>query len=508
MSQQDLSIQNASDAEGETGDTQPSVTWKGFYNYAKSTLAALAKNIRVVNTLVNDVTDRSSESMLKSKLVNVHKWQTNIFRLEEHLSEVACTEIPPTQQLDEVNSELLNVSNDIGTLSIQIDELLEKFRNEASGRTLGFSNLREFANSPTVPLPTFHGVTTRYAGFKENFCFVIEQINGPVELWATHLVNSLAGPAKEYIGDPGKWYNRYDELWEFLDDKYANRWLLATETIMAFFYKKYPGEEPEQLKKYFYEQLDNLASIKKLGMSVEEVLVNFLISSLPPKERKELRDGLRVLQPGKNKAAFSAAQVRKIFNDTLGVAQEEAATKKGTLGYSTYPSKKSKSKGGQSTGTPNATNPTVAQAAPIQTPAPQPQQAQPPAQQQVSGNPQQYYQQYTPNQSYAPQGRGNGGVQRGGGYRGRGRGRGSNRRITPCYICLDGSKFEHSSFICPNFHTPEAKRAHLIATGRCPGCTNSAHSGTCPPHIQCLMHPGENHYAYLCGGHPHPGNQC
>ena len=94
--------------------------------------------------------------------------------------------------------------------------------------------VQNVANSPMVKLPLFHGEITKYANFKKSFQYLIEQVAGPKELWATHLANSLRDEAKKYVGDPTQWFDKYEALWDTLDDKFANRWLLATDTIRNF----------------------------------------------------------------------------------------------------------------------------------------------------------------------------------------------------------------------------------------------------------------------------------
>ena len=102
------------------------------------------------------------------------------------------------------------------------------------------SAVQQVSNSPVVQLPTFNGKIIMYASFKKSFQFLIKQVAGPKSLWATHLANSLKGDAKKYIGDTTAWFDKYDQLWNALETKYANRWTLATETIKALFQKAPP----------------------------------------------------------------------------------------------------------------------------------------------------------------------------------------------------------------------------------------------------------------------------
>ena len=74
----------------------------------------------------------------------------------------------------------------------------------------------------------------------------------------------------------------------------------------------------------------------ELGMSLEEVGVIFIIESLPDEHKKELRSGLRALQPGQKTASFTIDNVRNVFNDTIGAETEEKpAPSKGTLSLQT-----------------------------------------------------------------------------------------------------------------------------------------------------------------------------
>ena len=71
---------------------------------------------------------------------------------------------------------------------------------------------------------------------------------------ATYLEESIKGEAASYIGSKGKWFNNYEGLWAILDDKYANRWVLASDTIRAFFGRANPEHTQTSVDKWFYEQ--------------------------------------------------------------------------------------------------------------------------------------------------------------------------------------------------------------------------------------------------------------
>ena len=70
-------------------------------------------------------------------------------------------------------------------------------------------------------------------------------------------IDVLRGPADaaKYVGSKGDWFDKYEELWALLDDRYANRWILASDTIRNFFGKSAQEATQSSLDKWFYEQM-------------------------------------------------------------------------------------------------------------------------------------------------------------------------------------------------------------------------------------------------------------
>ena len=499
----EIARESGDEGENRTSGTEPSESWIRFDKYATMRLNRINKELTAVRDKLADESTNKTISVLSACSHKVNRWRTELDRIEDDLKEVSLTSVVNTATMDKLDSDISDLVDDVEVVSSVVEQLLQTARDNSNHHSSLIAAFREIANSPTVALPTFHGETTKYASFKENFQYVIQQVNGPKELWATHLVNSLKDKVKQYVGGEGEWFNKYDELWEMLDNKYANKWLLSTDTVSTFFHKARPtSDEPDPVKNYFYDQLDNIAKIIKLGMSNEELCVNHLIHTLPPAYRKELRDGLRVLQPSKTKAAFSIKEVRKVFNDTIGVmVDEETEQNKGTLNFASSSDKSlRRNRRGKKQGSQACQEQPIAQ----------PQQHvdyMPTQTLQASPQPTPQYPSQNRNSAQYPQGNDrssdHGRHNRGrGSARGRGSGRGRQMR---CYVCLDNTRYEHTSWICPNFPTPTHKREHLAATGRCTCCTRTAHQDECPPEVKCLIHPGDRHYTYLCGGNPHPG---
>ena len=186
---------------------------------------------------------------------------------------------------------------------------------------------KTIANAPKIALPTFDGSNIgEYQPFKDKFQFMIKLIPGPKEFWPSYLENNILGEAKRYIGTKGNWHNDYAKLWEVLDDRYANRWNIATDSVKNFFFKPLPDGDQKDVLDWFYEQIDNLNSLNSLGLSVEEVGTSLIIQQFPEEYAKEVRNGLRVSQTNKSKAAFSLKELRAVVNDTIAVQHDPATT--------------------------------------------------------------------------------------------------------------------------------------------------------------------------------------
>ena len=327
--------------------------------------------------------------------------------------------------------------------------------------------LMRVANSPPVELPTFDGKNiSEYAAFKEKFQFIIQYISGPKELWATHLENKLTDDAKRYVGSKSSWYNKYNELWEALDDKYANRWNIATEAIRNFFFEHRPEDNQEAVLNWFYQQVDNLRSVINLNMTVEEIGTNLILQTLPNAYAREVRSGLRVAHANKKKAAFSIKELRTTVNDTIAIKHEPESFSPPIRIMNLQ----------------TAVTPTVAGSA-LGVPV----SHQPPYQ--TSGR---------------SSGKTRGGRSRGGAGRRRGRVKGARGGRVSCRVC--DTPIGHHARDCPTFDTPQKRRNHLASKDKCTSCAHPRHADgvLCADYIKCIHHPGQRHLDWLCDGDPHP----
>ena len=508
---------------------QPS-QWIRFQSYAHSQLRTISKELKTLSTQLQEPSLNQSVPQISAHMFRTTRFRSKLSQLEDRLEEITYEETVPEEQLDQINEDIAKLANDIDVQHALIEEMISQAREKSTESDAVANALRQVANTPTVELPKFDGKTIDYQSFKQHFEFVIQKVNGPKELWATHLLNSLQGPVKQYIGAGNKWFNKYEGLWKMLDSKYDNKWTLNHETVSTFFYNTLTSEEPDPVKNFVYTQLDNISSIEALGLSPGELCTTVLLESLPMVYKNILKDALRQTYPNKVKASFNTEEFRKVFNDTIGAIQDETALpSKYPPSFIAHYGHQQQRKRGKGRGSGHGSNKPQPQPQPQPqpnaqptpaahpTPAAQPPQgAQPPsavpttpvAQPLPGNNPPSQPQHYNQNGNSGYNQRGHYQGYRGHRWRGSSRGgRGgyglSNRR--QCYICQDDSRFYHFSLYCPNFPTPALRRQQLEATGRCNCCTRQIHAGECEQPRECQYHPGEIHWQYLCMGEPHPG---
>ena len=395
---------------------------------------------------------------LEPMLSRVTRLQAAFARYESEFEEIMTAE--PVQDVGSLYNDIQSSLEDLDVIKYKIDKLIIfkspkiEIPTPADGMATAVAAFKTIANAPKIALPTFDGSNIgEYQPFKDKFEFMIKLIPGPKEFWPSYLENNILGEAKKYIGTKGNWHNDYAKLWEVLDDRYANRWNIATDSVKNFFFKPLPEGDQKDVLDWFYEQIDNLNSLISLGLSVEEVGTSLIIQQLPEEYAKEVRNGLRVSQTNKSKAAFSIKELRAVVNDTIAVQHDPATTipVRDTLNLHTPTTK-------VETGASSST----------------------------SNSPQQ-----------SPQGRRRSG---GGRYQGRnfGRGRTPRDQTSKCSMCDE----LHNSSKCHVYKTAEERRGRLLIKHRCPDCAYPKHESDipCKEWISCAVpaHQGQRHRTWLC----------
>ena len=429
----------------------------------------------IKTTLSSSPTIRQVKSTLKEIRKSLEKLQRALTQSEDMASRMLC----PDRSV--LNRVINAYSKDFTQLETITEDMLERLSPSTNQdpSTIALGGLAQSilgaAYAKPIDLPEYDGKSvSEYASFKEKFQYVIAQCNTPEQLWAQHLENSLKEDAQRYIGKKGSWFNKYNELWAHLDHKYANRWNIASEAVQNFFFQPEPEEDRKETVDWFYTMKNNLDSLIRLGLTMEEVGVNLILQRMPEVHAKEVRQALRTAHAGKNnKEKFSIKTLTAVVNDTIAVERvmvpQTAAKSTLNLNIQSTPAGAN-----SSTSFPNNS----------------------------ASFPNQYRGASFPNQY-----RGRGRFRHRGRGRGRGRG-GSSNTLIRCMICPSSSSTGHKATECVHFPTAKSKRDELARQGRCTHCAMNAH-----PNKACI-YPYECRYQgcsvlhrmYLCDKHDTQAN--
>ena len=528
------------------GYPEPTPQWDRFVGRAAVATKHWEKRVAEITTCLQDEESPPTDISKKKFLNEAIRYLIELKDFKDEYHDITMRERVHFDNMVTTNTSLTSLENDLADIKLVIEEELPSTQiqqqptqqpNMDTHLANMVSTVQNIANGPHVQLPYFSGTVTSYAGFKKQFIHTLKSIPGPPHLHATHLMNSLKGEAKKYIGDTSKWYDKYEGLWKNLDAKYGNRWVLQQETVRGLFFKPPPpADDVEAVKSWFFEAIDALTAIMELNLSMEEVGMLLIIETLPDEHRTELRNGLRTLYPGQRNACFKIETVRDIFNDTIGVKKDDNTPQKATLNLQAIQT--------------NATT--------KNTQVSQPQTQVPPHTQEPysrgrggrgksRGRGSSYANGATGTGSNGGGNQGYGGdpdYSRGSFYgRGQapGRGAGQFRGASNggyqnhfrndgyntanqtsytgysnntqqskrwCSLCTGPMSLTHPTFECRVYKTPAEKRQRLWNLGLCRDCTKTRHPGECSPYItECRIHTGVRHYTWLCEAYQQPQAQ-
>ena len=285
-----------------------------------------------------------------------------------------------------------------------------------------------------IDLPHFSGEIARYKTFKVNFNGLVRCTDIPEHLWGPYLFEALDEDTKLYAGLSESWQGRYEELWEHLDSRFANRWTVAAETLKATIMSTPPEENNwETMVHYIDDQLDRMKSLKALELTNDQLATNVLLMKLPEEFSNAIRNGIRIARKGKGKQdyKFTPEEFRDEMNDTI---MSWKTTSPHLVGSTTVL---------HSTTLPNP-------------------------QKKTSGTMQKQH----------------GGW--GGGYS-------RPPGIPKCYLCGEN----HRAMECQTYLGSNTRRKRLVEVHRCPDCTRK-HKGDCKLLYKCRICNGGLHFDYLC----------
>ena len=271
---------------------------------------------------------------------------------------------------------------------------------------------------------------------------------------------------------------------------YDSDWMVANATIENLFQLQHPLPNFKSIDQYWYEAGKAATGVADLEFSGEEVVVNYIIQTLPEYFKAMLETQLKIRFPGKYK--FSRVEVEEAYMHSIGsgnrnTSQIIASVEAFCAGIKNKSDNKRKKGGTQDSSQPEQ---------PVQTLQSQPQPNQ------------NQHNRETDNQYNA------GGQSRGGGRGGRGRGsnggggrgRGRGQFTRTCQLCnAEG----HGAWRCASYPTVNEVRIRLVGLGLCQACATpiNEHGDSCSAKAACYRHSGQRHWSWTCDGQEHPGYQ-
>ncbi|CAL4117670.1 unnamed protein product [Meganyctiphanes norvegica] len=299
------------DQPGQENDL--SARWVNQLNLLRSTKETdLGEMRKIVTALKRELTRKDLQVIIR----DIARMEEALKEIKEARMTILQEELVPITQMKDFTREIRDHEKFLTRIQVEAEDKIAEM-DKANQPSVPQTPMGAAAQAPMVNLPTFSGKIVEYPSFKSSFKYIIPYVSCTRELWVYHLHNSLKYEVLEYVGPLEHWIDKYEDLWDTLDDKYANRWVVADEPIRHFIGKTVPDSTPEAIDSFFFAQCSALKRVMALEMTVEQVGVNMICQTLPNETASQIRQGLRLLCPNKEQYAFTIKEVRSAYNENV-----------------------------------------------------------------------------------------------------------------------------------------------------------------------------------------------
>ena len=384
----------------------------------------------------------------KAMLSRINDWIKNITEYEK--AAASHTNVDGSSYIERSKIVIM----DLKEISVSMEELILDMQEEKNKVVIpNVSEAAKIVRTTASEFPKFSGVTD-FEIWETTWNQLATSSGLGEDGLMIKLRESIQGKAKDYIGVNGMVSLTYKELWKKLKERYAVPWYKTQEAARRYFDFQTPEDTDEAIYKFIDDIRDSLDTVERLDLKPEHLVLNAAMDCLPSRVRGPLSDKLEGICPD---FKFSKSIFETHFSKVMSLQGKKQLQRHTTMYVA----------------------------------------------QNTSG---QYVAQNTGNQQTIPQKQNN--QQQGvGTHTGNNKGNG-NKKLLFCLTCMPRRHAKNSD--CP-YNTPEKKRKRLVELERCQACgvSKKEHGTECSHRARCQVHPGENHYHWLCDGEKstHPGPQ-
>ena len=183
-----------------------------------------------------------------------------------------------------------------------------------------------------LDLPDFYGDFTEFESFEANFRKLIE--NGDLDdgKKSAHLLKSLKGEAKDYIGTDGTAAKTYEEIWTELRQRYGKKWRITRAAVKKFLDIPDPKNDSKDVVRYWNQIIDACKTADRIKLSASSIILNTALLKLPAEYRGRMDEKLRAVSED---YILTRNQVAEPFNDVIAIELEKPNQIVSTLGFNT-----------------------------------------------------------------------------------------------------------------------------------------------------------------------------
>ena len=147
-----------------------------------------------------------------------------------------------------------------------------------------------------------------------------------------HLLKSLKGDARDYIGTEGLSKKSYDEIWAELRDRYGKPCRVTRSAVKKITDVKDPTENPADIARYWNQMIECCKISERLKLTAPALILNMALLKLPVDVRAKMDDKLK---PKCSDYILSRELIAEPFNDIIAGEIERPSNVIATVGFNT-----------------------------------------------------------------------------------------------------------------------------------------------------------------------------